>query len=62
VDLKSQFQQVADVNIRELTALAAPTAQVELLAAQVFGMAVTLAGQIDLLRSELVGKGIAVAQ
>ena len=61
MELKPQIKDQADKFILELVAISNPTERVDRLAAFVFGTLTTLAGQIDLLRAELVEKGVDVA-
>ena len=61
MELRPQIEDQADQFIRELVAMRNPTKRIDRLAAFVLGTLTTLAGQIDLLRAELVEKGIDVA-
>ena len=56
--LESQIKNECDVFITQFVRIGE---QVESLASFVFGNLATLAGQIDLLRAELVARGIDVA-
>ena len=59
--LEPQIKNECDVFITQFARIGDQAEQVESLASFVFGNLATLAGQIDLLRAELVAKGIDVA-
>jgi hypothetical protein len=59
--LQPQIKNECGVFITQFVRIGDQAEQVESLASFVFGNLTTLAGQIDLLRAELVAKGIDVA-